>query len=115
MKGSEVNSIFYKNVKRGRRMKRNGEHFHPISDSLLLLVWKFNVAVNERLLIQRNTLVRVWRRRDLFHLRTESTPISCFAGKKVFTRSLISIVVVADQAKECAKSFNMEPQEVLWV
>jgi len=54
---------------------------------------KFEVPVSKRTRIQRNTVVRFWRRREHFHLGPERTPTLYFAGKKVVKKSLISTIV----------------------
>ncbi|KAL9983848.1 hypothetical protein ACROYT_G006088 [Oculina patagonica] len=108
---------FFCNCKAAR--PRNGEkreaYIHQVNDEvydtlLLLVQGKFNVPVNERSRIQRNTVVRFWRRRDQFHLGTESTPTLYFAGKKVVKKSLIPVVVgkTFDKAKSggCKKLRN---------
>ena len=49
---------------------------------ILLVQGKFEVPVSKRTWIQRNTVVRFWRRREDFHLGPERTPTLYFAGKK---------------------------------
>ena len=73
-------------------------YIHPVNDEvydtlLLLVQGKFEVPVSKRTWIQRNTVVRFWRRREDFHLGPERTPMLYFAGKKVIKKSLISIIV----------------------
>ena len=81
-------------------------YIHPISDEvydtlLLLVQGKFDVPVKKRTRVQKNALVRFWRRKEQFHLGKESTPTLYFSGKKVVKKSSISAVVANtfDQAK----------------
>ena len=108
-----------------REMERNGKHYiHPVSDEvydtlLLLVQGKFEVPVSKQTRIQRNTVVRFWRRRDDFHLGPERTPTLYFAGKKVFKKSLISTIPVEipsnKQNLEAAKSYDNERPAVMQV
>lgn len=81
-------------------------YIHPISDEvydtlLLLVQGKFDMPVKKRTRVQKNALVRFWRRQKQFHLGKESTPTLYFSGKKVVKKSSISAVVANsfDQAK----------------
>ena len=81
-------------------------YIHPISDEvydtlLLLVQGKFDVPVKKRTRVQKNALVRFWRRQGQFHLGKESTPTLFFSGKKVVKNSSISAVVANtfDQVK----------------
>ena len=79
-------------------MERNGKPiFIPSvmkSDTLLLFVQgKFEVPLSKWTRIQRDTVVRFWRRREDFHLGLERTPTLYFAGKKVDKKSLISTII----------------------
>ena len=73
-----------------------------VYDTLLLLVQgKFDVSVKKRTRVQKNALVRFWRRQEQFHLGKESTPTLYFSGKKVVKKSSTSAVIANtfDQAK----------------
>ena len=76
------------NTAKPRDGEKREAYIHLVSgevyDTLLLLVQgKFEVPVSKRTWIQRNTVVRFWRRREDFHLGPERTPTLYFAGKKV--------------------------------
>ena len=59
------------------------------------------MSVKKRTRVQKNALVRFWRRQEQFHLGKENTPTLYFSGKKVVKKSSISAVVANtfDQAK----------------
>jgi len=86
------------NTAKPRDGEKREAYIHPVNDEvydtlLLLVQGKFEVPVSKRTRIQRNTVVRFWRRREPFHLGPERTPTLYFAGKKVVKKSLISTIV----------------------
>ena len=98
------------NTAKPRDGEKREAYIHLVSgevyDTLLLLVQgKFEVPVSKRTWIQRNTIVRFWRRREDFHLGPERTPTLYFAGKKV-ANTLLGTSIDYKQFNEKRKQFT---------
>ena len=86
------------NTAKPRDGEKREAYIHPVSDQvydtlLLLVERKFEVPVSKRTRIQRNTVVRFWRRREDFQLGPERTSTLYIARIKVVKKSLISTIV----------------------